>query len=104
MRYKKYRLYFDERVEDTVTNKKNETKLKRKRFLIAFTIISLLILLIPSPLGLHDGGTVKYRAMIYTVTNYRRFWNEDGYYGFLVGIRIDVFNRTVFDNVRFERP
>lgn len=75
---------------------------KKKRAIIAISVILLLILLTPFPASASDGGTVRYSAIIYTITNYRRFWYEDGHHGFLVGIHIEVFNRTVFNNVRFE--
>ena len=75
----------------------------RKRHFVIIGIIILLILLVPIPGHFDDGGTVAYYAIIYTVHNYRSLWEEDGYHGVIVGIRVRVFGVTVFDNTRFER-
>ena len=83
--------------------KKTAMAISNRKRLFIITIVILLVLLIPIPSWARDGGTVRYRAIVYTVTNYHSFWYEDGYDGFLVGTRIDIFNRTVFENVRFEK-
>ena len=73
-----------------------------KSISIIIVIAILLVLLTPIPSSIRDGGTTRYSAIAYTVTNYRRFWEEDGYYGRLVGTRVRVFGITVFNNARFE--
>lgn len=76
---------------------------KKRRVVISIIIlIILLILLVPVPLRFRDGGTVEYTAMIYTVTVYNHIWYEDDQYGRLVGVQIDIFGRTVFDNSRID--
>ena len=84
-------------------NKEKGTMRIRKWLCIIISIVLLLILLVPIPSFADDGGTVRYDAMIYTVTIFHSMREEDGYDGFLVGTRIRIFNRVVFDNTRFER-
>ena len=77
--------------------------MRRKRLFAIIGIIILLILLVPVPLYVDDGGTVVYQAITYSVSNHRTLWEEDGYYGVLIGTKIRVFSIIVFDNTQFER-
>ena len=80
-----------------------ESVMCRKRLFAIIGIIILLILLVPVPLYFDDGGTVVYQAITYSVYNYRALWEEDGYYGVLIGTKVRVFSIIVFDNTQFER-
>ena len=73
--------------------------LNKRRFFI-ISIIILAILLVPIPGYFNNGGSTAYRAIIYTIYNYNTVFDGDRHWG---GIRIDIFNRTVFDNVRVVR-
>ena len=42
----------------------------KKKILIAVIVIILLVLLIPIPMRLKDGGTIEYKALIYTCLLY----------------------------------
>jgi len=79
-----------------------KSKKYRKWVFVTSFIIILSILLVPVRSAYRDGGTTRWSAITYTVTNYRRYWYEDGQDGFIVGTQINIFGRTVFDNTRFE--
>jgi len=72
---------------------------KRKAIKIA-GIIAALILLIPFPLSLKDGGTVEYRAVLYCVTNYHSRLDVDS---LKTGIAVEILGMTVYDNTRVEQ-
>jgi len=65
----------------------------RRLFIISILLFAILFIPIPSHV---NGGPSAYRAVIYTVYSYSIF-DGDRYWS---GIRIDLFNRTVFDNVQ----
>jgi len=67
-------------------------------------IVLFLILCIPVPRYYKDGGTVEYCAIIYSVTNrHSSHINDDGEYGYIVGLEIKIFGIEIFDNTRFEK-
>ncbi|MFT4145102.1 MAG: hypothetical protein QM644_11665 [Mobilitalea sp.] len=70
----------------------------KKKLLIGIVIILLLVLLIPIPLRYKDGGTVKYRAILYSVTDYHAMDAEGGYD---TGIQIKILGIQVYDNTTF---
>ena len=45
----------------------------KKKILIIIIIILALVLLIPTPFYLKDGGSIEYRALLYTITKYHRW-------------------------------
>ena len=69
-------------------------KIMKKKILLAGIIIVLLILLVPIPFKMKDGGTVEYRALLYTVTNYHRTTLE----GYQDGLKIEVLGFVIFNN------
>ena len=81
-----------------------ERKKERKVLIICICLL-LVISLFPIPMRFLDGGTVSYSALTYTVTVYNRMTrcDETGQDGRLVGIQIDIFGKTIFDNSRFEQ-
>ncbi|MCL1786945.1 MAG: hypothetical protein FWG38_03070 [Defluviitaleaceae bacterium] len=74
---------------------------KHKKWIIAGSIIILLVLLIPIP-SFYDGGPDRYRALVYTIDR----WHSGSQYhdGELISwdgsIQVRVFNRTVFRRER----
>ena len=56
----------------------------------------LLILIIPIPMHLKDGGTVEYKALTYKVSKVHRLF-EDGYED---GIIIEIFGIELYNNVK----
>ena len=83
----------------------------RKR--IVKTIVFLLVLvfiglLIPKQYLLKDGGTVEYRAVLYTVTKWHAFREnyDDGYYGggeqqYVVGTTIEILGARVYHDTHY---
>ena len=69
--------------------------MKNKVIKIAIVLI-LLFLLIPIPLYVDDGGTVHYKAILYTVTNYHMMNNKDGHD---TGIEIKIFGIIVYKHM-----
>ena len=68
---------------------------------IAILIIVLLFLLTPIPIRAKDGGTVKYTAILYTVTKRHAMTLKEGVEGYDIGTEIrvlwfDVYNDTAF--------
>ena len=73
---------------------------KRNRFLIIAIVILVAILLVPIP-HIPAGGPIRYVAIVYTVYDYRDVFSESRHSpSSPYGIRIQFFNRTVFDNTR----
>jgi len=67
----------------------------RKKILIVVIVAILLILLIPRPMYLNDGGTVEYRALLYTVTKYHRLApTESRYIDRIEILGVEIFNNT----------
>jgi hypothetical protein len=81
-------------------------KPKNKKRVIVKTLVFLLVLLfiaalIPQKLRYKDGGTVEYKAVLYSVTKWHAFaeGEEPGEY-FRVGTTVKILGRTVSDDRR----
>ena len=74
----------------------------KKRMLIIAILLVILILLFPQRQVSKDGGTIKYKAILYTITKrHTRAFNElliDGYY---IGTEIELFSFEISDDVEF---
>lgn len=73
-----------------------------KKLLAGICIVLALLLLFPVPLRLKDGGSVEYRAVLYSVTDVHRIrptpssvWEDN----FEAGIIIEILGREVFSRV-----
>lgn len=71
----------------------------KKRLFIAACIVIGLILLFPLPLRYKDGGTVEFRALLYSITNYHAMEGD----GYLTGIKIKILGMTVYENTAIEK-
>lgn len=69
--------------------------MKNKKLII---IAILIIMLIPARIILKDGGSVKYKAILYSVTKINAL-NGDSYTGYEDGLEIKVLGFTIY-NVR----
>lgn len=72
--------------------------MKKKRILAACVLLAV-ILLFPIPLRMKDGGTVKYQAILYSISDVHRLApSKPG--GYEEGIIIEIFGMQVFNSVR----
>lgn len=69
-----------------------------KKILIAVIVIILLVLLIPIPMRLKDGGTIEYKALIYTVSKVHKL-NHNSASGYDNGLIIKIFGKEIYNNV-----
>lgn len=74
----------------------------KKRIILLVIIVILLILLFPIPLHLKDGGSVEFRALLYTITKYHKLApvkeNEQSEY--IEGIGIEILGTEVYNNIK----
>ena len=70
----------------------------KKIIIIVTSILIAIVLLCPIPMRLKDGGTVKYQALLYSVSDVHRLApsTESGYED---GIVIEILGMQVFNNV-----
>lgn len=71
---------------------------KIRLFLIAILLI-LLVLLIPIPRHLKDGGTIEYKAVLYKVSNVHSINNLESEKLYREGIIVEIFGIEVYNNV-----
>lgn len=70
----------------------------KKKLLICVVVICSIILLCPISFRLKDGGTVKYQALLYSISDVHRISHnsEDGYED---GIIIEVLGMEIYNRV-----
>lgn len=73
---------------------------RRIRFVLIFLV---LVLLIPSPfpIELDDGGTVIYRAALWSVEKRHKLWQESDTKGHMVGTVISFLPFELYNDVEF---
>lgn len=71
----------------------------KKKLLIFIIIFALIVLLTPIRMNLKDGGSVRYRALVYEVTKIHQFApDEDGVKPYIDGFEIKILGMTVYRN------
>ena len=71
-----------------------------KKLLAGICLVLALVLLVPLPVRLKDGGSVKWNAVLYSVTDVHRINPELGKENdFLEGTIIEILGVEVFNNV-----
>lgn len=75
----------------------------RKKIGIIAVLAVLIIMLIPIKLQYKDGGTVKYNAVLYSITKHHEiyFIPGDSKDGYNIGTTIRILWFDVYDNVEF---
>ncbi len=73
----------------------------KKCIKIITVILICAILLVPIPVYYKDGGTVKYNAILYTVTKQHSLSVQGDEIGYDVGTRVRILFWTVYDDVRY---
>lgn len=54
--------------------------IKKKKTIVIIIIITLLLCCIPIKYTYKDGGTVSYKAILYSYTKYHKLQENDAYY------------------------
>ena len=72
----------------------------KKKIIIAVCILIAVVLLFPIPLRLKDGGTIKYQAILYSISDIHRLVPLEDDVTFEEGIVIHIFGLEVFNNVK----
>lgn len=74
----------------------------KKKVLIVIAIIIFVILLIPHPVYVKDGGTVRYEAALYTVVDFHCI-NPDieSDKEFIEGISVEILGFEVYDDIEW---
>lgn len=71
--------------------------MKKKYLIVAIIIIALLVLFIPKVNYLNDGGTIEYKAVLYSVTKYHKI-KEDSAGEYLTGISVKILGFELYNN------
>ncbi len=85
-------------MEKDKNTKENADKIKLKSIGIICLVI-FIILSIPIPMRLKDGGTVVYRGLYYKITDVHTLVEEPGK-GYEDGIIIELFGNEVYNSVK----
>ncbi len=72
----------------------------RKKALILLILI-FIAFLIPMKIQYKDGGTVEYRAILYSVQKNHALKTENYRTGYLIGTEVRILNFTVYDDSEF---
>ena len=71
--------------------------MKKKFFVVIAIIVVLVILLTPVRMNLKDGGSVRYKALVYEVTKIHQLSPEvDGVKPYIDGFEIKILGMTVY--------
>ena len=74
--------------------------MNKKKLIIIGIILAILILLVPIPMRLKDGGSVEYKALLYSITKVHRL-NHKSITGYEDGIRIEILGMKIYDNTSY---
>lgn len=71
----------------------------KKKIVICIVALIAIIFLFPVPFRLKDGGTVKYQAVLYSISDVHRI-SHDSESGYEEGIIVEILGMTVYNNVK----
>ena len=72
-------------------------KTKKRALLVIAVVLALVLLLTPIPFRLKDGGSVRYKALVYEVTKIHQLPSEtDADYAYIEGIEVKILGVTVY--------
>ncbi len=72
----------------------------KKKITVTVIILLIAILIIPIPMRLKDGGTVKYQAVLYSISNVHRLAPTENDVSYEDGIIIEILGIEVFNHVK----
>ena len=70
----------------------------KKKLIIVSIIIIALILLIPIPMKLKDGGSIEFKAILYKITKYHRLSSIEEDVKYIDGIAIEILGKEIYNN------
>ena len=70
----------------------------KKKLIIVSIIIIALILLIPIPMKLKDGGSIEFKAILYKITKYHRLSSIEEDVKYIDGIAIEILCKEIYNN------
>jgi len=70
----------------------------KKKMIIGIIVVILLVLLFPTPRYLNDGGSIEYRAILYTITKYHKLPSIETETEYIEGIGIEILGKEIFNN------
>ena len=70
----------------------------KKIIIITICVLLAIILLVPIPLRLKDGGTVVYQAVLYSIEDVHRL-DHNSESGYIEGIVITIFGFEVYNSI-----
>lgn len=73
--------------------------MKKKVIMAIMIIVILLVLFVPIPMYLNDGGTIEYKALTYKISKVHRIV-EDLENSYEEGIIIEVLGIELYNNVK----
>lgn len=70
---------------------------KKKMVIVIAIVITLMALLTPIRMNLKDGGSVRYKSLVYEVTKIHRFAPEaDGVKPYIDGFEVKILGMTIY--------
>ncbi|MDE7283453.1 MAG: hypothetical protein K2N85_07725 [Lachnospiraceae bacterium] len=76
---------------------------KKKKVMIVIGILLAIILLVPEKRHYHDGGTIEYHAILYSVKFVHHMAPDDYERRYIEGTEVTILGFKVFDNVDWEK-
>ena len=80
----------------------------KKKIVIGIVVFVMLVLFVPIRLQMKDGGSIQYRAVLYSVTKYHQITvkenlEDEGIIesGYLVGWGVKILGLDIFNNVKY---
>lgn len=70
----------------------------KKKIILFIVIIAILVLLVPIPFKLKDGGSIEFKTLLYTITKYHRL-DMESETGFQDGLGIKILGMEVYNNL-----
>ena len=70
----------------------------KKKVILSVVIIILLVLLVPIPMKLKDGGSIRFQALLYSVTKYHKLDHTTNY---VDGIGIEILGMEIFNSTKY---
>lgn len=70
----------------------------KKKIILFIVIIAILVLLVPIPFKLRDGGSIEFKALLYTITKYHRL-DMESETGFQDGLGIKILGMEIYNNL-----